>query len=267
MQYPFPDEFPEKSRRVLLAEEIRGGRDLEKAKKEGGVSKLRDLLIGFILRMFIVFVREASELAHQGIWSAGRLESESLQFLHHCTVTVRYERGHDKYGNQIGEMISHWGSIEPDVERAFQKSPLWQEYEDILLELAIAPAEPPAMRAVEALGVSAPPAAAEQNAGTTAHEAPEPRGSRKAKKPVRRNQKYIVIDKALQELAESRPRTQEEVFQSLEGRHVVLPPAEPFMAARGWMAGFRQHPEAARAWLSKRWAELNLATLPRGPKK
>src|ERR1039457_7049938 len=131
MQYPFPDEFPEKSRRVLLAEEIRGARDLERAKKEGGVSKLRDLLIGFILRMFIVFVREASELAHQGIWRAGRLESESLQFLHHCTVTVRYERGHDKYGNQIGEMTSHWGSIEPDVERAFQKSPLWQEYEDI----------------------------------------------------------------------------------------------------------------------------------------
>jgi hypothetical protein len=217
--------------------------------------------------MFIVFVREASELAHQRIWSAGRLESESLQFLHHCTVSVRYERGYDRYGNPVSEMVSHWGSILPEVERAFKKSPLWQEYEDILLELAVAPAAPPAMRAVEALGVEDPLAPAKKNAGTAAHEAPESRGNRKSKKPVRRNQKYRVIDEALQELAESRPCTQEEVFQSLEGRHVVLPPAEPFIAARGWMAGFRQHPGAARAWLSKRWAVLNLDRLPRGPKK
>jgi hypothetical protein len=264
MQYSFPDEFPEKSRRALRAEEIRGGRDLEQAKKVGRVSKLRDLLIGFILRMFIVFVREASELAHQGIWSTDRLESESLQFLHHCTVSVRYDRGHDRFGNQVGDMVSEWGNMLPDVERAFKKSPQWHEYEGILLELAVSPAESPAMRAVEALGVSELPAPAK--AGTTARETPEPSGTRKAKKPVRRNKKYRVIDKALEEFAESKPRTQQEVFQWLEGRHVVLPPAEPFMDARGWMAGFRQHPGAARAWLSKRWAELDLAPLPRGPK-
>jgi hypothetical protein len=98
-------------------------------------------------------------------------------------------------------------------------------------------------------------------------EAQEPTSRRKAKKPVRRNQKYRVIDKALQEIAESRPRTQEEVFQSLEGRHIVIPPAEPFLAAQGWIAGFRRNPAAARAWLSKRWAESNLESLPRGPKK
>ena len=50
MQYPFPDEFPEKSRRTLLAEEIRGATDLEKAQKESAVSKSQELLIGFILR-------------------------------------------------------------------------------------------------------------------------------------------------------------------------------------------------------------------------
>jgi len=100
--------------------------------------------------------------------------------------------------------------------------------------------------------------------------AQEQRGSRKGhggKKPVRRNQKYKVIDEALRNIAESLPRTQEEVFQSLEGRHVVIPPAEPFMTARGWMAGFRRDAAAARSWLSKRWAELNLPSLPRGPKK
>ena len=148
MQYPFPDEFPEKSRRTLLAEEIRGATDLEKAKKESAVSKSQELLIGYILRVFIVFVREASKLTHQGIWSAGRLESESLQFLHYFTVSARYERGYDKHGHQIGEMTSHWGSILPDVERAFQKSPLWQEYEGILLEV-VARVEPSTTRMVK----------------------------------------------------------------------------------------------------------------------
>jgi hypothetical protein len=90
--------------------------------------------------------------------------------------------------------------------------------------------------------------------------------SRKATTPVRRNQKYKVIDEALRKIAESLPRTQEEVFQSLEWRHVVIPPAEPFMTARGWIAGFRRDAAAARAWLSKRWGELSLSPLPRGPK-
>jgi len=89
----------------------------------------------------------------------------------------------------------------------------------------------------------------------------------KPKKRVRRNPKYEVIDKALQEIAESRPSSQEEILQSLDGRRVVTPPAEPFVTARGWMPGFKRDAPAARAWLSKRWAELDLPSLPRGPKK
>jgi len=100
-----------------------------------------------------------------------------------------------------------------------------------------------------------------------AQEAQEPTSSRKAKKPVRRNQKYEKIAKALQEIAESRPSTQEEIFQSLDGRKVVIPPAEPFATARGWIAGFRRDEGAARSWLSKRWGELDLPPLPRGPKR
>src|ERR1019366_3983624 len=48
--------------------------------------------------------------------------------------------------------------------------------------------------------------------------AQEPQGlreSHKATKPVRRNQKYKTIDQALQEIAESRPSSQEEILQSL----------------------------------------------------
>jgi hypothetical protein len=108
-------------------------------------------------------------------------------------------------------------------------------------------------------GVSEPPAPAEKN------EVQETRERHKVKKPVRRNQKYKTIDEALQRIADSRPRTQEEVFKALEGR-VVFPPAEPFETGRGWIAGFRRDKAAARSWLSKRWAELSLSPLPRGPK-
>lgn len=103
----------------------------------------------------------------------------------------------------------------------------------------------------------------------TALRAQDQRGPRKVqggREPARRNPKYKLIDVALKEIAESRPRTQEEVFQSLEGRRVAFPQAEPFLSARGWTAGFSRAPAAARAWLSKRWAELALPPLPRGPK-
>jgi hypothetical protein len=99
-----------------------------------------------------------------------------------------------------------------------------------------------------------------------ADQVPGPNENRKAKKPVRRNQKYNVIDAALGKVADGRPSTQEEVFQALDARRVVIPPAEPFTGARGWIAGFRRDPPAARAWLSKRWTELSLSPLPRGPK-
>jgi hypothetical protein len=89
---------------------------------------------------------------------------------------------------------------------------------------------------------------------------------RRAPRVARRSSRYRAIDKALQEIAQSRPRTQEEVFQALDGRHVVIPPAQPFVDARGWIVGFHRDAGAARAWLSKRWAELNLSPLPRGPK-
>jgi hypothetical protein len=88
----------------------------------------------------------------------------------------------------------------------------------------------------------------------------------KTKKRRRRNKRYEAIDAALKQIAESRPRTQKEVFQSLEQRRVPFPPAHPFFSAGGWIEGFKRDPEAARAWLSKWWSELDLQPLPRGPK-
>ena len=85
------------------------------------------------------------------------------------------------------------------------------------------------------------------------------------RKRVRRNAKYEGIDEALREIAKSRPKAHEEVFQALEGRS-KLPNAEPFKTAGGWHAGFKKDAVAARAWLSKAWSRLNLPAFLRGPK-
>jgi hypothetical protein len=87
----------------------------------------------------------------------------------------------------------------------------------------------------------------------------------KTPRPPKRSPKYQEIDKVLQNTAESRPKNHEEVFQALD-RRTRVPNAEPFRSARGWYAGFQKDPEAARAWLSKRWGLLNLPRFLRGPK-
>ncbi len=102
--------------------------------------------------------------------------------------------------------------------------------------------------------------------GRVGDEAQGPKG-RQTKRPARQNRRSKIIDEALQKIAESRPSTQAEIFQSLDGRRVLNPLGEPFVSAGGWIAGFRQDEAAARAWLSKRWGKLNLSPLPRGPKK
>lgn len=90
--------------------------------------------------------------------------------------------------------------------------------------------------------------------------------STKKNRLKKQNPLYKRIDLALRQIAGSGPTSQREVFEALDDRRVPAPDAKPFKPQRGWQAGFKSNPAAARAWLSKRWAELDLAPLPRGPK-
>lgn len=85
-------------------------------------------------------------------------------------------------------------------------------------------------------------------------------------RPIRRNNRSKLIDSTLESIAQAAPMTQEEIFSVLQSRRAALPMAEPFLSSGGWMPGFRKNERLARAWLSKRWAELSLPPLPRGPK-
>ncbi len=64
------------------------------------------------------------------------MEAEALAFLRQVTVDARHERGYDRSGDRLREMVSHWGDILPEVQRAFERSPEWQEFQGILLEVA-----------------------------------------------------------------------------------------------------------------------------------
>lgn len=56
-----------------------------------------------------------------------------------------------------------------------------------------------------------------QTSAQSEQELQKPLRGRKAKKPERRNDRYKNIDAVLQEISESRPNTQEEIFTSLDG--------------------------------------------------
>jgi len=106
-------------------------------------------------------------------------------------------------------------------------------------------------------GTEGAPRASEQPGPREAQGSKE---SRHATSPVRRNQKYKVIDEALRKMAESLPRTQEEVFQSLEGRHLVIPPGRAFYDRARMDRGFRRDAAAARAALEAGPEEVVVVT-------
>jgi hypothetical protein len=103
------------------------------------------------------------------------------------------------------------------------------------------------------------------SASATAPVGSPPPANATARKRLRRNKRYEKIDRTLIEISAAQPVNHEEFFGSLEGR-VPIPPAEPFANAGGWKVGFRKDRRAAQAWLSKRWALLELPPFPRGPK-
>lgn len=121
----------------------------------------------------------------------------------------------------------------------------------------------PLFRAEEAPSGPKEPATSAKETPPAPQAAPIPK---RPTKPKRRNEQYKQIDEMLRLIADSRPRSHEEVFQALDGRKVRIPPAKPFKSVRCWMDGFRKDKPASRAWLSKRWTELDLPSFARGPK-
>jgi hypothetical protein len=163
-----------------------------------------------------------------------------------------------KYGSEKlrGGHVSQQ-SIQPLVEPIAQ--PLVEPVVQSLVEPVVQPLVEPLVQ--PRLQPAAQPVGVAQPVGQP------PESSRRKPKPPKRSARYERVDKALCEAAEIRPSSQMEIFQFLDRRNKALPPCEPFRSWKGWIKGFRKNEARARAWLSKRWALLELSPLPRGPKQ
>jgi len=160
-QMRYPKDFPPESRAAVLAEKLRAGRDFDQARENplrpqyGLDQYLEAELRRYILRTFIVFVREACKLGHKRIWHVDRVEQAAREFLRLATIDAVY----DKSGGAVGRnWNSHLdGSIQSEVMRQFERSGEWQQFQDALLQVA----EGQAARASEAGAAADPGPAAE----------------------------------------------------------------------------------------------------------
>lgn len=130
----YPKDFPPKSRAAVAAEKLRAGKDFDLARKN--LSREADIdeqTKRYILRQFVVLVREASKLGKRGIWQVDRVEGFALEFLRRATIDAVYHTG-----RRFGERwISNWsGSLTSAICRQFESSSEWQQYQDMLLQIA-----------------------------------------------------------------------------------------------------------------------------------
>ena len=136
----YPDDFPPESRAAVAAERLRAERDFDAIcenpprTKHGFSHDLAAELRKYILRQFIVFVREACKLGRAGVWQVDRIEGASMEFLRRATIDAEFSKGSGVVGRSWTE---NWhGQIQPEVMRLLEQSPEFRQYRDALLEIA-----------------------------------------------------------------------------------------------------------------------------------
>lgn len=261
MESPYPFDFPPSSRARVEAAKAKAALKLEESK--GRIVRLDEYeaaLRNYILLVFAAFAAEALELGRQGVWAVQRLDSESREFLERITLQAQLYKGYDPRNRAIVPMVERvFGHLLPEVRREFEQSSQWRSYQEGLSEVA-------ELQASKTTAVLC-------SGGTAINTQGKPEGRPMTtlagisrQKAPRRSAQYLVIDKALQEIAKANPRSFEEVVRLLDGR-VKVPNAEPFRKASGWVEGYARNKAAAQVWLSKAWSRLALPPLPKGPKK
>ncbi len=132
----YPRDFPAHARARIEAKQIRAHRDFEKSRNEvpqskyGPVAADEKNLRKYILGVFLAFAQETCKLG----WGVDRVRSESREFLRRFTIEAYSDDGRDKSGRKLREMTSNWdGSLLPEVNQEFRKSPEWHQFEDRLL--------------------------------------------------------------------------------------------------------------------------------------
>jgi hypothetical protein len=239
------------------------------------------------MQVFLAFAREAMDYAIKSddpAWSDRELDQRCRDFLLSIVVDAWEDKGKDLGVRKMASSTG-WGySIHDDAKRKLESSPEWKQYRELLLgALDAQSARPEECKSTQADGAaiitaticaapaaqpaSGPDASELKSLETDSAVVPvEQHRLSKAASKRKQNSKYEEIDEALRSIAESLPRSREDVFRALHGR-VPVPNVRVFFGLGGWIGGFQRDSYRAGSWLSKRWAVLNLPAFPRGPGK
>ncbi len=124
----YPKEFSAEARTHVELEILKASKDLAQQRKVmpwsqyGPRKEDQENLRKYILRVFLVFAKQACELGTQGQWAVDRVREEANEFLRRFTIRAYCDSGFDQQGRKLREMTSHWnGSILPEVRREFEK--------------------------------------------------------------------------------------------------------------------------------------------------
>ena len=139
----YPQDFSPQALARVEAERLKAGKQLEQRRNQvpwsryGPVRADEENLRKYILRVFLVFAQEACKLGSQRQWAVDRIRSEVGEFLRRFTIEAHSDKGYDKQGRKLREMIcdGSWG-IRPEVQREFEKSAEWKQFEQELLAVA-----------------------------------------------------------------------------------------------------------------------------------
>jgi hypothetical protein len=122
----YPREFTGEARNRVEAARLKAARDFEDRRNQapsshwGPTAEDEKNLRGYILAVFLAFMREACKIGWQGVWALDKIRRECQEFLRLATIEAYYEKGHDKTGRKLREMTSHLnGGILPEVQMEF----------------------------------------------------------------------------------------------------------------------------------------------------
>ena len=139
----YPRDFSPQARARVEAERLKAGKELEEQRDEVPWSRYgpgtvdEKNLRKYILRVFLVFAQEVCELGSQRPWTVDRIRSVADGFLRRFTIEAYFDKGYDKHGRKLPEMICNSsGGILPKVQREFEKSAEWHQFEQELLAVA-----------------------------------------------------------------------------------------------------------------------------------
>ena len=128
----YPKEFPAIGRAKVEAEELRASMIFdEHLKKKRWTSEKEECLREYILKVFLMFANEACS---QKLWPVDQTRRHCEDFLRCLTIHAYYGKGSQRGFSRMTSDLN--GSLLPETQTEFEKTPTWRAYQEALLRLA-----------------------------------------------------------------------------------------------------------------------------------